>query len=289
MKIVSVGAGPAGLYFALLMKKADPAHDVLVVERNRPDDTFGFGVVFSDATLDTFAEADRETHAEITRNFAHWDDIDIHYRGEVLTSTGHGFSGLSRQLLLDILQRRCVELGVTLRFGTEVSDLGAWADADLVLAADGVNSVIRSRYAEHFRPHIDWRGNQFVWLGTTFPYPAFTFVFKESAHGLWRVHAYRYNAGMSTFILETTEAAWRRAGLDQADEDRTIAFAERLFGEELRGHRLLKNRSLWRNFPTVRNGAWHHRNIVLIGDAAHTAHFSIGSGTKLAMEDAIAL
>src|SRR5438034_604999 len=179
------------------MKKADPAHDVLVVERNRPDDTFGFGVVFSDATLDG--------------------------------------------------------------------------------------------YAEHFRPHIDWRGNQFVWLGTTFPYPAFTFVFKESAHGLWRVHAYRYNAGMSTFILETTEAAWRRAGLDQADEDRTIAFAERLFAEELRGHRLLKNRSLWRNFPTVRNGAWHHRNIVLIGDAAHTAHFSIGSGTKLAMEDAIAL
>ena len=289
MKIVSVGAGPAGLYFALLMKKADPAHDVLVVERNRPDDTFGFGVVFSDATLDAFAEADHETHAEITRNFAHWDDIAIHYRGETLTSTGHGFSGLSRQLLLDILQRRCVELGVTLRFGTEVSDLGAWADADLVLAADGVNSVIRSRYAEHFRPHIDWRGNQFVWLGTTFPYPAFTFVFKESAHGLWRVHAYRYNAGMSTFILETTEAAWRRAGLDQADEDRTIAFAERLFAEELRGHRLLKNRSLWRNFPTVRNGAWHHRNIVLIGDAAHTAHFSIGSGTKLAMEDAIAL
>ena len=289
MKIVSVGAGPAGLYFALLMKKADPAHDVLVVERNRPDDTFGFGVVFSDATLDAFAEADHETHAEITRNFAHWDDIAIHYRGETLTSTGHGFSGLSRQLLLDILQRRCVELGVTLRFGTEVSDLGAWADADLVLAADGVNSVIRSRYAEHFRPQVDWRGNQFVWLGTTFPYPAFTFVFKESAHGLWRVHAYRYNAGMSTFILETTEAAWRRAGLDQADEDRTIAFAERLFAEELRGHRLLKNRSLWRNFPTVRNGAWHHRNIVLIGDAAHTAHFSIGSGTKLAMEDAIAL
>src|SRR5947207_8029391 len=271
------------------MKKADPAHDVLVVERNRPDDTFGFGVVFSDATLDAFAEADHETHAEITRNFAHWDDIDIHYRGEVLTSTGHGFSGLSRQLLLDILQRRCVELGVTLRFGTEVSDLGAWADADLVLAADGVNSVIRSRYAEHFRPQVDWRGNQFVWLGTTFPYPAFTFVFKESAHGLWRVHAYRYNAGMSTFILETTEAAWRRAGLDQADEDRTIAFAERLFAEELRGHRLLKNRSLWRSFPTVRNGCWHHGNVVLLGDAAHTAHFSIGSGTKLAMEDAIAL
>src|SRR5437773_2338220 len=271
------------------MKKTDPAHDILVVERNRPHDTFGFGVVFSDATLETFAEADPETYGEITRNFAHWDDIDIHYRGEVLTSTGHGFSGLSRQLLLDILQRRCAELGVRFRWETEVSDLGAWADADLVLAADGVNSVVRSRYAEHFRPHIDWHGNKFVWLGTTFPYPAFTFLFKESEHGLWRVHAYRYNASMSTFILETTEAAWRRAGLDQADEDGTIAFAERLFAAELRGHHLLKNRSLWRNFPTVKNACWHHRNLVLIGDAAHTAHFSIGSGTKLAMEDAIAL
>src|SRR2546422_751568 len=271
------------------MKKADPTHEILVVERNRPDDTFGFGVVFSDATLENFAEADRETYAEIARNFAHWDDIDIHYQGQVLTSTGHGFSGMSRQLLLDILQRRCTELGVILRFQEEVTDLGAYADADLVLAADGVNSFIRSRYAEHFRPQVDWRPNKFVWLGTTFPYPAFTFVFKESDHGLWRVHAYRYNASMSTFILETTEAAWRRAGLDAADEDQTIAFAERLFAEELQGHRLLKNRSLWRNFPTVKNGSWHHRNLVLIGDAAHTAHFSIGSGTKLAMEDAIAL
>ena len=289
MKIVSIGGGSAGLYFALLMKKADPTHDILVVERNRPDDTFGFGVVFSDATLENFAEADRETYTEIARNFAHWDDIDIHYQGQVLTSTGHGFSGMSRQLLLDILQRRCTELGVILRFQDEVTDLGAYADADLVLAADGVNSFIRSRYAEHFRPQVDWRPNKFVWLGTTFPYPAFTFVFKESDHGLWRVHAYRYNASMSTFILETTEAAWRRAGLDQADEDQTIAFAERLFAEELQGHRLLKNRSLWRNFPTVKNGSWHHRNLVLIGDAAHTAHFSIGSGTKLAMEDAIAL
>jgi len=289
VKIVSIGGGSAGLYFALLMKKADPTHEILVVERNRPDDTFGFGVVFSDATLENFAEADRETYTEIARNFAHWDDIDIHYQGQVLTSTGHGFSGMSRQLLLDILQRRCTELGVILRFQDEVTDLGAYAGADLVLAADGVNSFIRSRYAEHFRPQVDWRPNKFVWLGTTFPYPAFTFVFKESDHGLWRVHAYRYNASMSTFILETTEAAWRRAGLDQADEDQTIAFAERLFAEELQGHRLLKNRSLWRNFPTVKNGSWHHRNLVLIGDAAHTAHFSIGSGTKLAMEDAIAL
>ncbi len=289
MRIVSIGGGPAGLYFALLMKAADPAHDVTVVERNRPDDTFGFGVVFSDATLEGFAEADRDTYEAITRSFAHWDDIAIHYRGEVLTSTGHGFAGMSRQRLLDILQRRCADLGVRLLFQTEVSDPDAHGDADLVLAADGVNSITRARYAAHFRPTLDWRANRFVWLGTTFPYSAFTFHFKESEHGLWRVHAYRYDASTSTFILETTETTWRRAGLDGADEDATLAFAERLFADELAGHRLLKNRSLWRSFPTVRNATWHHGHVVLIGDAAHTAHFSIGSGTKLAMEDAIAL
>ncbi|PYO00255.1 MAG: bifunctional salicylyl-CoA 5-hydroxylase/oxidoreductase [Candidatus Rokuibacteriota bacterium] len=284
-----MGGGPAGLYFALLMKKADPGHDVTVVERNRADDTFGFGVVFSDATLDTFIEADRPTGEAITRAFAHWDDIDIHYQGQVLTSTGHGFSGMSRQALLDILQRRCAELGVALRFQTDVTDLTPYRDADLVLAADGVNSLVRSEYAEHFQPHVDWRPNRFVWLGTTFPFRAFTFIFKESPHGLWRVHAYRYDARHSTFIVETTETTWRRAGLDQASEDDTVVFAERLFARELEGHRLLKNRSLWRSFPTVKNAHWHWNNVVLIGDAAHTAHFSIGSGTKLAMEDAIAL
>ena len=289
MRIVSIGGGPAGLYFALLMKKADPGHDVTVVERNRADDTFGFGVVFSDATLDTFIEADRPTGEAITRAFAHWDDIDIHYQGQVLTSTGHGFSGMSRQALLDILQRRCAELGVALRFQTDVTDLTPYRDADLVLAADGVNSLVRSEYAEHFQPHVDWRPNRFVWFGTTFPFRAFTFIFKESPHGLWRVHAYRYDARHSTFIVETTETTWRRAGLDQVSEDDTVVFAERLFARELEGHRLLKNRSLWRSFPTVKNAHWHWNNVVLIGDAAHTAHFSIGSGTKLAMEDAIAL
>ena len=289
MRIVCVGGGPAGLYFAALMKKADPAHDVTVVERNRPDDTFGFGVVFSDATLEHFAQADRETHDEIARAFAHWDDIDIHYRGTVVTSTGHGFAGMSRQLLLDILQRRCRSLGVTLEYQTEVRDLAPYRDADLILAADGVNSAIRARHAERFGRRIEWRPNRFVWLGTTCPFPAFTFLFKEDVHGLWRVHAYRYDAQHATFILETTDATWRRAGLDEASEDDTVAFTEALFADELKGHPILKNRSLWRNFPVVRNERWSHDNVVLVGDAAHTAHFSVGSGTKLAMEDAIAL
>ena len=289
VKIVSIGGGPAGLYFAILMKKADPAHDIVVLERNRPDDTFGFGVVFSDATLDNFREADPETYAAITQAFAHWDDIDVHYQEQVLTSTGHGFAGLARQRLLGILQTRAADLGVIMRFSTEVEQSTAWEGADLVLAADGVNSWVRQRYARHFRPRIDWRRNRFVWLGTTFPFPAFTFIFKEDEHGLWRVHAYGYEAGHSTFILECTEDTWRRAGLDEATEDDTVSFAQALFVRELDGHPVLKNRSLWRAFPTIRTERWHHGRVVLVGEAAHTAHFSIGSGTKLAMEDAIAL
>jgi len=289
MRIVSIGAGPAGLYFAILMKRSDPSHEIVVVERNRANDTFGFGVVFSDATLENFQAADRATHAAIIRAFAHWDDIDTHYAGQTLRSTGHGFAGMSRQTLLSILQRRCEELGVVLRFSTEVADLDCFGDADLVLAADGANSWVRGRHAERFDPYVELRPNRFVWLGTTCPFPAFTFIFKEDEHGLWRVHAYRYDREHSTFILETTEATWRRAGLDHADEAATAAFAERLFARELDGHRILTNRSLWRQFPTVRNARWHDGRIVLVGDAAHTAHFSIGSGTKLAMEDVITL
>ena len=289
MKIVCVGGGPAGLYLALLLKRADPSHEVTVLERNQPDDTFGFGVVFSDATLETFAAADPESHQAITRALFHWDDIDVHYQGQVLTSTGHGFCGLSRQVLLGILRRRGEALGVRYRFQTDVTDVKPHADADVVVAADGVNSTVRQAHAEAFQPEIDVRRNKFVWLGTTVPFSAFTFLFRENDHGLWRVHAYRYDPTHSTFIVETTEETWLRAGLESATEDDTLAYCEALFARELASHRLLKNRSLWRSFPSIRNARWHAGNLVLIGDAAHTAHFSIGSGTKLAMEDAIAL
>ena len=289
MKIVVLGGGPAGLYFAIQMKKADPSHDVTVIERNPLDATFGFGVVFSDATQDNLADADRETYEEMARRFHHWDDIDVHFNGTVVTSTGHGFSGLSRRALLAILARRAEAVGVCVEVGTEVADVRPYLGADVVVAADGFNSVARRQFAHQFKPTVDWRPNRYVWLGTTRPFPAFTFYFKRDRHGLWRVHAYQYEPGCSTFIVEATETTWRAAGMDRADEEATLAFCEALFQEELEGHRLLKNRSLWRNFGTVRNERWHHENVVLLGDAAHTAHFSVGSGTKLAMEDAVAL
>jgi len=289
VKIVAIGGGPAALYFGILMKKADPAHEITIIERNQLDDTFGFGVVFSDATQNNLAAADPETYDAMASQFAHWDNIDVHYRDQVITSSGHGFSGLSRRALLAVLGRRCKALGVCVEVGKEVADPVVYRGADLLLGADGFNSVVRKRYAALFQPAMDERPNRFVWLGTTRPFPAFTFYFKRDKHGLWRVHAYQYEQGHSTFIVEATEAMWRSAGLDRASEDDTVAFCERLFSEELRGHRLLKNRSLWRHFITVKNAAWSHENVVLVGDAAHTAHFSVGSGTKLAIEDAIAL
>lgn len=290
MRITCVGGGPAGLYFALLAKQRDPRREVVVVERNRPDDTFGFGVVFSDATLDNLEGADRPSYDAIRGSLAHWDELHAHFRGRVLASKGHGFSGLSRRSLLAILQGRARELGVALRFEEEILDPGEiLSGSDLVVAADGVNSRVRERFADRFGPRVDVRPNRFVWLGTTFPFDAFTFYFEENRHGLFRVHAYRYEPDRSTFIVECREETFRRAGLDHAGEDGTIAYFEELFEGKLRGHRLLKNRSVWRSFPTVHNERWSFENVVLLGDAAHTAHFSIGSGTKLALEDAMAL
>ncbi|MEE2904534.1 MAG: bifunctional salicylyl-CoA 5-hydroxylase/oxidoreductase [Myxococcota bacterium] len=289
MKVSIIGGGPAGLYSGILLKKLQPDAQITVFERNRLDDTFGFGVVFSDQTIENYRDADAFTSDEITKNFVHWDDIHTFYKGTLHQSTGHGFAGLARKTLLRIMAERCEELGVNLQFETEIRDFSVLDDADLCIAADGVNSQLRTHYQEAFNTQIDWRPNRFVWLGTTFQYDAFTFYFKENEHGLWRVHAYSYAPGQSTFIVECTDETLKRAGLENATEDQTIAYCSKLFSDELAGHPLLKNRSLWRRFPVVRNESWSHKNIVLLGDSAHTAHFSIGSGTKLAMEDAIAL
>jgi anthraniloyl-CoA monooxygenase len=288
VKIACIGGGPAGLYLGILVKRAAPEHEVVVYERNRPADTFGFGVVFSDATLGHLAAADPETHAQITSQFARWDDIEIHVGGEVLRSTGHGFCGLERKTLLQILQARAKQLGVRVEFEHEIKSLSE-VTADVIVACDGVASWVRDALAPQLRPNVDVRPNKFVWLGCDVPYQAFTFIFKQTPFGLFRVHAYRYHASGSTFIVECRDDTWRAAGLDKADEDGTLRILGEIFAAELGGRKLIKNRSIWRNFPTVRCGSWHAGNVVLMGDAVHTAHFSIGSGTKLAMEDAIVL
>jgi len=289
MRITSIGGGPAGLYSSILLKKAFPDAEVRILERNRPDDTFGWGVVFSAETLSHFRDQDAESYDEITRQFIYWDDIETYYGDTCVRSTGHGFCGMSRKRLLQILQARCLELGVEIDFEREVTCLADVGPSDLILAADGINSVIREEFADHFQPSLDWRECKFSWLGTTLPMDAFTFIFKENEHGLFQVHAYPFEDGLGTFIVECREETWARAGLDKADEAATIAYFEELFAENLDGHKLLANRSVWRTFPTVKNTTWCHDNVVIMGDAAHTAHFSIGSGTKLAMEDAIAL
>lgn len=299
MKVACIGGGPAGLYFALLMKKADPSHEVTVFERNGPDDTFGWGVVFSDQTLEVFRQADPGSYATIVDSLAHWDDIDIHVHGRTITSGGHGFSGISRRRLLQILQERAREIGVTLRFHTEVADDAdlarhGLADADLVVAADGANSAVRRRHSARFEPDVDLRPARYIWLGTTRRFDAFTFIFVENQCGVFQVHAYRFDPDLAAFIVECDEASWRAAGLDSMDADDTVRWCEATFAPWLGGHRLLFNAlhrkdQPWLQFARVANRRWYHGNVVLVGDAAHTAHFSIGSGTKLAMEDAIVL
>jgi anthraniloyl-CoA monooxygenase len=279
-----IGGGPAGLYLAILLRKLDRGVDVRVLERNAPDATFGFGVVFSEETLGALRDADPETHLEITDTFARWDRIDIRYQGRELSSRGHSFSAIARKRLLEILQGRCGELGVTLEFGAEVEEL---PEADLVVGADGANSFVRG--LRDFGTKMQAEGSKYVWFGTDHVFDAFTFAFRETEHGLFNAHAYPYDERMSTFIVECPEPVWRAAGLDEMDEQESLAFCEQLFANELRGRELYSNRSLWLDFPKITNRTWHAGNVVILGDAAHTAHFSIGSGTKLAIEDSIAL
>jgi len=294
MRVVCVGGGPSGLCLAVLMKLRNPAHQITVLERNQPTDTFGWGVVFSDKTLDNLAQADPVIARRIADELIHWDDIETHFKGTVTRSTGHGFVGIGRLRLLNLLQERAEGLGVEIVYGTEVESLDEFADADLIVAADGINSAIRKRYAEYFEPDIDLRRNKFVWLGTHHLFDAFTFLFEETEHGWIQAHAYRFDKDTSTFIVECTEETWRALGCDSLDTNGTIAFCQRIFARYLTGHDLMSNaRHIrgreWITFPRVDNKRWHHGNIVLLGDAAHTAHFSIGSGTKLAFEDAIDL
>lgn len=294
MKIAVIGGGPAGLYFSLLVKKAQPQHEITVHERNAPEDTFGWGVVFSDQTLENFRAADAPTYEAITRNFAHWDDIDVFFKGRVITSGGHGFSGIARKKLLHILQERAAELGVELRFKSNVADDGALAGADLVVAADGINSFVRKKYASAFQPDLELRPAKYIWLGTTFKFNAFTFYFVENEHGVFQAHCYRFDESTSTFIVECDEKSWKSAGFAHMNAEQTVAACEKMYAPWLAGHPLIFNSihqfaSPWVNFVRVRNQQWFQDNVVLIGDAAHSAHFSIGSGTKLAMEDAISL
>ncbi len=307
MNIVCIGGGPAGLYAGLLLKKRNPQDRVVVIERNRPFDTFGWGVVFSDATLENLKRADLPTAEQIIHEFNHWDDIDIHIGSTTISSGGHGFIGIGRKKMLNILQQRCLDLGVELVFETVAEDDQAIAqqyDADLLIASDGINSRIRTRYADTFKPDIDTRQCRFVWLGTEKTFDAFTFAFVNTEHGWFQAHAYQYEKGMSTFIVETRDETWRAAGIDKMSQEDGIAYCEKLFAPWLDGNRLLSNAkhlrgsAIWIQFPRVICERWVHQQtlpngktipVVLMGDAAHTAHFSIGSGTKLALEDAIEL
>jgi anthraniloyl-CoA monooxygenase len=284
------------LYFAILMKKANPSHDITVIDRNAADNTFGWGIVFSDKTMDGFRDADEQVVNEIEANFHHWDDIDVHFKGRKITSGGHGFCGIARLKLLQIFQKRAAELGVKMLWEQEITDPDIYAkEYDLVVGADGVFSTTRAKHEAHFNPRIDLRTNRFIWLGTKKKLDAFTFAFKETEFGRFNLHAYRFNEEMSTFIVETPETTWLKAGIDKFEADESIAFCENLFADLLDGHKLISNArhlrgsAMWIKFNRVLCERWHKDNIVLIGDAAHTAHFAIGSGTKLAMEDAISL
>ncbi len=289
MKITVIGGGPGGLYFSILLKKAIPSCQIDLYERNKADDSFGFGVVFSDETLSEFLTRDPKSYELIRSRFAYWDDLDVARNGEKIRITGNGFCGCSRKTLLQLLQQRCREEGVNLHFKYNIGDLSQFKDADVIVAGDGINSGIREQFKEDFGTTTVLQKNKFVWMGSTKPLEAFTYFFRETPHGTFVAHTYQYEEGMSTWIFETTEKTWEKAGFETTNEQDTIQKLSEIFKEELDGHGLISNKSHWRNFPVITNKNWHKDNIVLLGDAKATAHYSIGSGTKLAMECAIAL
>ena len=289
MKITVIGGGPGGLYFSILLKKAIPDCQIDLYERNKADDSFGFGVVFSDETLSEFLSRDPKSYDLIRSKFAYWDDLDVVRDGETVRISGNGFCGCSRKTLLQLLQQRCVEEGVNLHFEHNVDDLSQFKDATYIVACDGINSPIRDKFSKQFNTNITLKKNKFVWLGSTKPLDAFTYFFKKTIHGTFIAHSYQYEKDMSTWIFECTENTWNNADFETTDEKDTIKKIAAIFAEELDGHALISNKSHWRQFPHVTNEKWHYKNIVLLGDAKATAHYSIGSGTKLAMECAIAL
>src|SRR5918998_2081182 len=289
MKISIIGGGPAGLYFSLLMKKHEPSHEITVLERNAPDDTFGWGVVFSDKTLSYLRDTDEETYREITRSFATWDNVDVVHRDERITIRGNKFSGIARIKLLNILQERCRALGVDLRFRAEVANVDEFAGYDLIVGADGVNSTVRERFREQFEPSLSVRHNKYIWYGTRQLFHGLTLTFRERDAGVFAAHSYKFDSETSTFIVECDAETWAGAGFASMSDEETRAYLGEVFERDLGGHELLSNNSKWINFLLVKNRRWYHENVVLLGDALHTAHFSIGSGTKLALEDAIAL
>ncbi|MDG2034509.1 MAG: FAD-dependent monooxygenase [Rhodospirillales bacterium] len=289
MKVVCVGGGPASLYFSLLAKKTNPDWQINIYEQNPANVTWGFGVVFSDETMENFKDADFDTYKSITDSFVHWDDIDVFHKGHKVKSSGHGFAGMQRLKLLQILERRALELGVEIEHDVVIDSIDPYRDADLIVAGNGITSFIREDRQETFGADVVFRPNKFVWLGSTKEFDAFTFYFNENEHGLWRGHCYQYMPGASTFIVECTNETFSKTGLEGCTEEDTVSYLSELYKEELGDDRLITNNSVWRNFPRVKNAQYYDDNIVLMGDTLHTAHFSIGSGTKLAMEDAVAL
>ncbi len=289
MKITIIGGGPGGLYFSILTKKAMPDCQIDVYERNKPDDSFGFGVVFSDETLGEFLKRDMQSYELIRSNFAYWDDIIIARDGETVNIAGNGFCGCSRKTLLKLLHQRCLEEGVNLHFEQNVDDLSQFADSDIIIASDGISSAVRTKYEKEFGTKIELKKNRFVWLGSTKPLDAFTYFFRTTPHGSIVAHSYQYEEGMSTWIFECSDETWQNLNFEVTNEEDTIAKIADIFKEELDGHPLISNKSHWRQFPHVTNEKWFHNNIVLLGDSKATAHYSIGSGTKLAMDSAIGL